>query len=387
MSSWFSLARVRRRGSLPTVGGLAIASVLVLGASAWSQGGETPAPAVDSSRPNPIGFAALTAEIPYSRFASAEAGRAWTALRKAPPEPSLGGDLKAQRQLQSQGADRILEEMRRLYAVTIASETQGGVRTDVVMPVEGVAARNRHRILISLHSGAFAWGAGSEALIEAIPISATSRIKVITVDYRMAPEFTFPSASEDVAAVYQALLKTYDAKSIGIYGYSAGGILAAESIAWFAAHRLPQPGAVATMCGTGAEVYGDSAYLSWLLLGVNVMPPAGKPLFLTGLPYFSGVDAHDPLAFPIESPALLARFPPTLLLAGSRDFAASSETVMHRRLWESGVDAELIIFDGLWHAFMMHPELPESREVYDIVERFFDRHLAHGSRAREHRVH
>lgn len=342
---------------------------------------------MDSSRADPIGFATLTAEIPYSRFASAEAGRVWAELRKAPPEPSIRGDLITLRRMQSQGTDEILTEMRKIYAVSITSETLGGVRTDVITPAEGVTPRNQNRVLISLHGGAFIWGAGSEALIQAIPISAASRIKVISVDYRMAPEFTFPSASEDVAAVYQSLLKTHDAKSIGIYGCSAGGVLTAESVAWFATHDLPQPGAIATLCGTGAEIGGDSAYLSWLLLGVNVIPPAEKPQTLAGLPYFRRTDAHDPLAFPIESPTLLAKFPPTLLLAGSRDFAASSETMMQRRLWESGVDAELIIFDGLWHAFMMHPELPESREVYGIVGSFFDRHLGLGARAHAHDNH
>ena len=77
----------------------------------------------------------------------------------------------------------------------------------------------------------------------------------------------------------------------------------------------------------------------------------------------------------MASPKLLAKFPPTLLLAGSRDFAVSSMTTMQRRLWESGVDAELFLFDGLGHAFMMDPALPESRETYAILVRFFDRHL------------
>ncbi|MBS0579218.1 MAG: alpha/beta hydrolase [Proteobacteria bacterium] len=277
--------------------------------------------------------------------------------------------------------DKMLDDVRRRYAVRITSKTLGGVHTDVIVPVDGIAPGNQNRVLISLHGGAFIWGAGSEALIQAIPIAATSRIRVVSVDYRMAPEFSFPAASEDVAAVYQALLKTHGPRSIGIYGCSAGGILTAQSVAWFATHGLPQPGAIVTMCGTGTEMGGDSAYLSWLLLGVNVIPPAGEPQSIAALPYFRQADPRDPLAFPMASAALLAKFPPTLLLAGSRDFAASSETVMHRRLRELDVEAELYIFDGLWHAFMMHPELPESREVYAIIGKFFDRHLDRASAA------
>ncbi|HTT41719.1 MAG TPA: hypothetical protein VMG33_01530 [Steroidobacteraceae bacterium] len=62
----------------------------------------------------------------------------------------------------------------------------------------------------------------------------------------------------------------------------------------------------------------------------------------------------------------------------------SSATVMHRRLWEVAVDADRIIFDDLWHVFMIHPEPPESREVHDIVGRLFDRHLS--GRAAEHKL-
>jgi alpha-beta hydrolase superfamily lysophospholipase len=38
-------------------------------------------------------------------------------------------------------------------------------------------------------------------------------------------------------------------------------------------------------------------------------------------------------------------------------------------------DAELHVWDGVWHAFFMDPDLPESQEVYAVVVKFFDRHL------------
>ena len=69
--------------------------------------------------------------------------------------------------------------------------------------------------------------------------------------------WTVSGPSADVAAVYGALVKKYAAANIGIYGCSAGGILAAQSIAWFDAHDLPRPGAVAMLCAAGAELEGD----------------------------------------------------------------------------------------------------------------------------------
>ena len=48
---------------------------------------------------------------------------------------------------------------------------------------------------------------------------------------------------------------------------------------------------------------------------------------------------------------------------------------MQRRLLAAGADAELVVFDGMWHAFFVFPDLPESQEAYEVITRFFDRHL------------
>jgi monoterpene epsilon-lactone hydrolase len=351
---------------------------LLAGASAFGQ--EPAKPVMPAAAVAPGTVHITNADIPFSDYASPEALQAALAAFKGPQAPDFHGDVKALRAFQRKYPDEQLANMDKLYPVTITPQTISGVNVRIIVPKSGIASRNRHRVLINLHGGGFMWGAESEALVESIPFAATGRIKVITVDYRMAPEYAFPAASEDVAAVYTSLLKTYKPEDIGIYGCSAGGILAAEAVAWFAAHDLPRPGAIVSMCGTGAEFYGDSGYLAPVLAGQPPIPPGGTPLLLSALPYFKGVDAHNPLAFPIESSKLLAAFPPTLLLAGSRDFSVSSETMMQRKLWKVGVDSELFVFDGLWHAFMMDPTLPESREVYSIVGRFFDCHLGHKTR-------
>ena len=241
-------------------------------------------------------------------------------------------------------------------------------------PKGGISPRNRHRVLINLHGGGFQWGEGAGGELESIPIAGFGKIEVITVAYREAPEFKFPAASEDVAIVYRELLKTYKAGNIGIYGCSAGGILTAESVAWFQKERLPRPGAIGTFCGSPSALGGDSAHLAFPLTAEHPIPElaSGK---LTFTPYFSVASAADPLVLPINSPELLAKFPPTLLIAGSRDFAVSSLFRTQAALTNVGVEAELHVWDGLWHAFFMDADLPESKEVYRVIVKFFDRHL------------
>jgi monoterpene epsilon-lactone hydrolase len=313
--------------------------------------------------------------LPYSSFASAEAKVAYAQLfgtdHHAPPADA---DIATRRAYYDRFNSALARRAAEVYPVRIESKVFGGVKAEVITPKDGVAAKERDRVLINLHGGAFLWGEGSGGEIESIPIASVGRITVITIAYRQGPEYKFPAASEDVATVYRALLKDHEAKKIGIYGCSAGGILTAEALAWFQKEHLPVPGAAGIFCASAGKFGGDSVLLAPELAGQAPLPGStqGK---LSFTPYFSEVSLTDPLVLPMNSRPVMAHFPPTLLLAGSRDFAVSSVCQTDIELTKAGVKTELHIWDGLWHSFFNNPDLPESKEMYSIVMSFFDRNL------------
>jgi monoterpene epsilon-lactone hydrolase len=261
------------------------------------------------------------------------------------------------------------KKIRDHFDVVISAQQIGGVYTEVFTPQDGVAPENKGRVLINLHGGHFGIGSRFISQLESIPIASVGKSKVISVDYRMAPEYSFPAASEDVAAVYRELLKSYRPKNIGIYGCSAGGLLTAESIAWFQKETLPLPGAVG-MFGGAASYYqeGDSALFASAREGFRLEPPSIHP-------YFKGTNSANPLAFPIRSGEVMKNFPPSLLVASTRDVAMSSVVYTHSQLVRLGVEADLHVWEGMDHCFFSDPDLPESRDFYDVVVRFFDQHL------------
>lgn len=261
---------------------------------------------------------------------------------------------------------RHLEVALATYPVDIAHGQLGGVSVNVVTPKGAVG----QRMLLCLHGGGFMWGRGAGALLEAVPIAATSGMRVIAVEYALAPEQVFPAAVDDVVAVYQAACAERPATQIGIYGCSAGAVLTAQATARVLADGLPVPGAIAMLCGAGLEMAGDSTITAAALTG-QPEPPS-----FVALPYFAQADLADPLVLPGNHAGVLARFPPSLLVTGTRDFAASSVTVMHRRLVAAGADASLLHFDGMWHAFHMATGLPEARETFAVMAGFFEKHLA-----------
>jgi acetyl esterase/lipase len=259
------------------------------------------------------------------------------------------------------------KHLRELYKVVITSKQIGGVYAEIFEPADGVAPRNAHRVLIDVHGGGFIGGARTISHEESVPIASVGKIKVISIDYRQAPEYSFPAASQDVAAVYKVLLKTYKPSNIGIYGCSAGGLLTAEAIAWFEKEKLPLPGAAGMFCEGGAYwSEGDTGNV--FLAGTSIETAAKNP-------YFKGADLNDPLALPAHSAQVLAKFPPSLLISSTRDLALSSVVYTHSVLVSQGVEAELHVWEGLGHAFFFDPDLPQSREMYAVTVKFFDKHL------------
>jgi acetyl esterase/lipase len=295
--------------------------------------------------------------VPYSMFASPDSlRRVREVLAEGRRSPGLDGGIDAARAFYDRiNADRAAR-MRKLYPVALSTRRIAGVDTDVAVPADGVAPANRGRVLLNLHGGGFLWGAHSGALVEMIPLAALGRIEVIGIDYRQGPEHVFPAATDDVVAVYRDLLQTHAAANIGIYGCSAGGLLTGEVVARLVRDGLPVPGAIGTFCGSIAAFGGDSSYIAPALSGD---PVGSGPVGIERLPYFKGASASDPLVLPANDPAMLRHFPPTLLVTGTRDFAMSSVLQSQRLLANAGVEADLHVWDGMWHTFFSDPELPE----------------------------
>jgi acetyl esterase/lipase len=260
--------------------------------------------------------------------------------------------------------------------VDIVPQQIAGVKTRIFTPKAGEL--DPHRVLINLHGGGFMLCADGCAMVESIPIAAIGRFKVVSVNYRQGPENVFPAASEDVAAVYKDLLKTYRPENIGIYGCSAGGALTAQAEAWFQDKKLPNPGALGIF-GSGAvrSGAGESAYVSAYTDGTFPAPQAGGKSTVPA-PYFKGANLDDPLVSPAGFPKILARFPPTLIITGTRAPDLSPAVYTHTELVKAGAKGELIVGEGMSHCYIYQSNLPEARDAYDIIVRFFNQNL--GSR-------
>jgi epsilon-lactone hydrolase len=261
---------------------------------------------------------------------------------------------------------------KKLFPVNIQERMIGGVRCDVITPLETPEA-NKNRVLINLHGGGFNSDSGS--LIEGDPIANLAKIKVVSVYYRLAPENPFPAAVDDVVAVYKELLKTYKPKNIGIFGTSAGAILTAEATVRFKQLGLPLPGALGIFSGTGDFSRAGDSLMLYTLNGFPGDLDVIDPTQPNRGEYVVKTDPKDPVLSPLF--ADWKGMPPALLVTSTRDILLSGTTMLHRKMLAAGDDAELVVFEALPHAFWYHFEMPETTECLGIMAGYFERKLGH----------
>jgi len=247
-----------------------------------------------------------------------------------------------------------------------------GVRAFIVTP-ETIAPENRNRQLIHMHGGCCVLNPGEAGLPEAIFMAGFGHIKVISVEYRMPPEAYFPAALDDGITVWKAALKTMPAQNMAFFGTSAGGALVLEMGLKAKELGLPLPGAIApgTPMSDVTKV-GDTFYTNAMLDNVLVSPNGfcddGAKVSA------NGHDMKDPLLSPVYGD--LKGFPPTILTSGTRDLLLSNTVRVHRKLRQAGVEATLQVYEGMSHAHYIRDDTaPETREVFEEISSFFDKHL------------
>ena len=265
--------------------------------------------------------------------------------------------------------------VRKLYPVDVADQEFAGV------PVKTFTPKGKKfdpdRVLINLHGGAFSLCWPSCAILESAPIASVGAYKVVSVNYRMAPEARHPAGVEDVATVYRELLNHHEPENIGIYGCSAGGALTSQTAAWLPAHELPQAGAIGIF-GAGAVRFGagDSAYISGYINGVfPPPPPPGQPPMNLTRGYFHGADMADPIISPALHDDVLDKFPPTMIITGTRATDLSPAVFTNSQLINSGIETRLIVAEGMSHCYIIRPQLQESKDAYRAITAFFQEKL------------
>jgi len=321
----------------------------------------------DSSYIDEQGRAHITRIVPVPSYLSRES-RYW--LSESVPDAGPPESLAERRAGTDKWALGASKQWLALYPATLTEEKIAGVPVRIVVPAD-LPAANRDKVLLNLHGGGFNSDSGSYT--ESIPMAGMTKITVVAVLYRLAPEFPFPAALDDAVAVYRELLKTHKPEQIVIYGTSAGAILTGEVAVKLKQLGLPMPAALGIFSGMGDFARtGDSQELYALKgLSGHLDPPEDG---VHDAEYVGKLDAKDPVLSPIY--ADLHGLPPTLFVTSGRDLLLSGTINLHRAFLNAGDDAQLVVYDALPHAFWYSTKLPEALEANHLMADFLAKHLS-----------
>jgi epsilon-lactone hydrolase len=257
--------------------------------------------------------------------------------------------------------------------VTVTAATLGGVPTAEIT-IDGIEPRH---VVLYFHGGVYVLGDAFQAAELASQVGRRTRAKVISVDYRLAPEHPYPAAADDALAAYQALLRNGTAPTGIIFaGESAGGGLAVATLVNARDHGLPLPAAAFVMSPYADLTLAGTTMQTKRAVDVLMSPEA---LQARVADYTAGQDAALGLISPVF--ADLSGLPPLIIQAGTHEVLLDDAVRLARQAAAADVEVTLDITPGVPHVFQtFHPILDEAAAALDRAGQFLSAHLASSER-------
>jgi acetyl esterase/lipase len=247
-----------------------------------------------------------------------------------------------------------------------------GVPAEWIVP-PGVA---EDRAILFLHGGGYCIGSIHTHRDLTARLARASGARALLIDYRLAPEHSFPAAVEDAAAAYRWLLGQGVApERMVIAGDSAGGGLTIATLVYLRYTGAPMPAAGVCLSpwvdldGTGPSMSSNA----------DVDPIVQREgLKRMAAAYLGGANPGAPLASPLY--ADLAGLPPLFIQVGGAEALLDDSTRLTERARAAGVSVTLEIWPELFHVWQgLAPMLPESTEAVDRLGAFIRAHTGGGS--------
>jgi acetyl esterase/lipase len=255
-----------------------------------------------------------------------------------------------------------------LPTVPVVPDTLGGV------PVAHIGTETGEDVVFHLHGGAYLLGSAAVMSKLSGAVGARAGARVISVDYRLAPEDPFPAGLDDAVAAYRALLDSgVPAARIAFLGESAGGGLVLATLLAARDVGLPLPSsAVVISPWTDLTLSGES-----MTNRAEADPTLAKDALAAAAAGYAGqTDPADPLLSPVF--ADLHGLPPLLIQVGSNEILLDDAVRLAARAAADDVEVRLEVTPGATHVFQSYgAKLDEAGSALDAIGAFvrtcFDR--------------
>jgi len=233
------------------------------------------------------------------------------------------------------------------------------ITADWLIPKSNSTAE-KNIIVLFFHGGGFSVGSAMSHRPICARIAKHSGCKVLSVNYRLAPENKYPAALEDAVESYLWLKNNFPEHKIFIAGDSAGGGLAMATLLSLKQQALPMP----------AGAIGISAWLDLECSSASYQTNKDIDLLATeiglrfvGRGYANKKINNNPLVSPFYSKDLLGLCP-LLIQIGSAETLLDENVVFAERAKKDGVNVELQVWPNMvhvWHS--LYGAIPEAEQA------------------------
>ena len=244
------------------------------------------------------------------------------------------------------GFDALMRTIPIPSDVRKTNTTVGGVDA-VEVTVDGIDSAN---VILYFHGGVYVIGSADSSVPLVADLARRTNAKVISVDYRLAPENPYPAAVEDARAAYVGLLSQgLDPSNIAISGESAGGGLTAAVLLASRDADVPMPSSAFVM-----SPWADLTLSGNTIVDRQDVDPilTGEALSLRVGDYVASANSSDPLISPVF--ADLRGLPPMLIQVGSHEILLSDAVRFAERAANADVEVTLEVVPGVPHVFQAY---------------------------------
>lgn len=216
------------------------------------------------------------------------------------------------------------------------------------------------RVILYLHGSAYVICSARTHRGLASSLSKATGLAVFTVDYRLAPEYAFPAAADDIESAYRWLLAAgHAAEDIVVAGDSAGGHLAVDLLIENDRSRMPQPGAMV--------LFSPLIDLRFELASAQERgrkdPMISAAAARKMVEMYTGDHPADLPRLRLQLPRI-DRLPPTLIQVGGAEMLVADARYLHNMIRQSGGSSTLEIWPDQMHVFQALPRLvPEATQA------------------------
>lgn len=227
-----------------------------------------------------------------------------------------------------------------------------------------------HGVYLHIHGGGFALSHPDHFDVALAETSNRSKVAVVSVDYRLAPEDPYPAAADDCETVAVWLIEKakaeFGSERLIIGGESAGANLSVVTLVRMRARHDFTGFLGANLVYGCYDISMTPSQRNWGERNLIISTPMINWFNDHYVPQIEKRD--DPDASPIY--AELSKMPPALFTVGTLDPLLDDTLFMHVRWLAAGNQAELAVYPGGTHVFNMFPikiAREANEKMYDFI--------------------